>query len=177
MAATSAAPAVQRVRVVEIPFAKLVDPDADLTQELWQVRRSRLSDLLHVQVCSPPVRGLRAACCAPAPSAGSAPDCSQQGGQLRPQAKTCPAAGPLRRDLLPPAATAAAQGFGPDGLGIVTVSGCPDFERLREQLLPLAAAFAVRDGLQMYTRLDLRAQHTHPLPTPCPPSPACAHLL
>lgn len=34
------------------------------------------------------------------------------------------------------------QGFGPDGLGIVTVSGVPGFERMRERLLPLAAELA-----------------------------------
>jgi hypothetical protein len=34
------------------------------------------------------------------------------------------------------------QGFGPDGLGIVTVSSVPGFPRLRERLLPLAAAVA-----------------------------------
>lgn len=35
-------------------------------------------------------------------------------------------------------------GFGPNGLGIVTVSGVPDFVERREELLPLAQAFAVR---------------------------------
>ncbi|GBF96577.1 hypothetical protein Rsub_09160 [Raphidocelis subcapitata] len=34
------------------------------------------------------------------------------------------------------------EGFGPDGLGIVTVSGVPDFPALRERLLPLTAALA-----------------------------------
>lgn len=34
------------------------------------------------------------------------------------------------------------QGFGPDGLGIVTVSGVPGFEPARARLLPLAAALA-----------------------------------
>jgi hypothetical protein len=45
------------------------------------------------------------------------------------------------------------QGFGPDGLGIVTVSGVPGFPALRERLLPLAAALAglpdaVKAGLE-----------------------------
>jgi hypothetical protein len=39
--------------------------------------------------------------------------------------------------LLPPQ-----KGFGPDGLGIVTVSGVPRFPELRGRLLPLAAALA-----------------------------------
>jgi len=41
------------------------------------------------------------------------------------------------------------QGFGPDGLGIVTVSGVPDFPALRRRLLPLAAALAaLPDGVK-----------------------------
>jgi hypothetical protein len=35
------------------------------------------------------------------------------------------------------------QAFGPDGLGLLTVSGIPGFCQLRERLLPLAEAFAV----------------------------------
>lgn len=38
------------------------------------------------------------------------------------------------------------QAFGPDGLGLLTVSGVPGYQELREQLLPLAAEFAVRGG-------------------------------
>lgn len=34
------------------------------------------------------------------------------------------------------------RGFGPDGLGIVTVSGVPDYPALRDALLPLAQQFA-----------------------------------
>ncbi|KAF8065610.1 Lrrc47 [Scenedesmus sp. PABB004] len=34
------------------------------------------------------------------------------------------------------------EGFGPDGLGILTVSGVPGFAELRQRLLPLAAEFA-----------------------------------
>lgn len=34
------------------------------------------------------------------------------------------------------------QGFGPDGLGVITVSGVPGFEERREALLPLANSFA-----------------------------------
>ena len=34
------------------------------------------------------------------------------------------------------------KGFGPDGLGIITVSGIPDFSALRTALLPLATEFA-----------------------------------
>ena len=36
------------------------------------------------------------------------------------------------------------QAYGPDGLGILTVSGVPGYEALRQRLLPLAEAFAVR---------------------------------
>lgn len=35
------------------------------------------------------------------------------------------------------------QGFGLEGLGIVTISGVPNYPDLRKQLLPLAQAFAV----------------------------------
>lgn len=38
------------------------------------------------------------------------------------------------------------QGFGLEGLGIVTVSGVPSYPELRQQLLPLAQAFAVRNS-------------------------------
>ena len=39
----------------------------------------------------------------------------------------------------------ALQAFGPSGLGILTVSGVPNFAALRRGLLPQAACFAVRD--------------------------------
>ena len=39
-----------------------------------------------------------------------------------------------------------AQGFGPDGLGIVTVAGVPNYAALRARLLPLAAALAALPG-------------------------------
>ena len=39
------------------------------------------------------------------------------------------------------------QAYGPDGLGILTVAGVPGFAALRQRLLPLAQAFAVRHAL------------------------------
>lgn len=35
------------------------------------------------------------------------------------------------------------QGYGPNGLGIITVCGVPDYQQLRQRLLPLAQDFAV----------------------------------
>ena len=35
------------------------------------------------------------------------------------------------------------QAYGPDGLGILTVAGVPNFVELRQRLLPLSQAFAV----------------------------------
>lgn len=62
------------------------------------------------------------------------------------------------------------QGFGLEGLGIVTVSGVPDYPQLRQQLLPLAQAFAVRAGTHSCCcRLHpsiLPAQLFLPLPHP-----------
>jgi hypothetical protein len=49
------------------------------------------------------------------------------------------------------------QGFGPEGLGIVTVSGVPEYEELRQQLLPLAQAFAVRSSAVGPRQLCYRA--------------------
>lgn len=37
------------------------------------------------------------------------------------------------------------QGYGPNGLGIITVSGVPNFIELRRRLLPLAQQFAVSE--------------------------------
>ena len=52
-----------------------------------------------------------------------------------------------------------AQAYGPDGLGILTVSGVPGFAELRQRLLPLAQAFAVRQ-LLISNRLTLILMHS-----------------
>ncbi|KAF6255536.1 hypothetical protein COO60DRAFT_1702779 [Scenedesmus sp. NREL 46B-D3] len=46
------------------------------------------------------------------------------------------------------------RGFGPDGLGIVTVSGVPDFSAHRDSLLPLAQQFADLPG-------EVKQSHEH----------------
>lgn len=40
------------------------------------------------------------------------------------------------------------QAFGPDGLGVITVSDIPKFSEFRSRLLPLASKFAVRPGVE-----------------------------
>ena len=52
-----------------------------------------------------------------------------------------------------------AQAYGPDGLGILAVSGVPGLAELRQRLLPLAQAFAVRQ-LLIPNRLTLVLMHS-----------------
>lgn len=45
--------------------------------------------------------------------------------------------------VLGPMLPVSLQGYGPNGLGIITISGVPNFQQLRQRLLPLAQDFAV----------------------------------
>lgn len=103
-----------KISVVSIPYEKLVDPAADLSQEIIKV-------------------GLRNVV-APGRGLAKAAGVHQAGGANRQVLKLLSAA------VLH---AAGVQGFGLEGLGIVTVSGVPDYIQLREQLLPLAQEFAV----------------------------------
>lgn len=129
---------------VEIPFAELADPSVDLSALIHEVGLVVCRFQRHSH--RPNSDGL--GCGQGGSRSETAHACARARAWRRrkraatARLKRAARAGRPHAPLRPSQCGPPRQGFGPDGLGIVSVSGVPDFPALRERLLPLAAALA-----------------------------------